>query len=186
MRRTPGVLAGLGLLVLAFGVAYSVPGNAQLQAPFVVSGQPGEQIVAQNLVVTVHDSQFAGEVVVGGWRGTTSGVWLVVDATVEARTERTGLDVDVFVDDVRYAATARISTDVLSGSVVDAGFPVTGAVLVELPADIVERPGARSATLRFSPGPDPRLASVIELELDLTSLQVDARVQRDPPRDGPR
>lgn len=186
MRRARGVLAGLGLLILAFGVAYSTPGDAQVQAPFVVSGEQGEQIVSEHLIVTVNDAQLADEVVVDEWRGTTSGLWLVVDATVEARTERSTVDVDVFIAGVRYPASGRISTKAVDGRVADAGFPVTGPVLVELPADILERAGARAARVRVSTGLDSRLDSVIEVELDLTSLEQHDQVEREPARDGDR
>lgn len=186
MRRAFAVLAGLGLLALAFGVAYSAPGDDEIEAPFVVSGELEQQVVSQHLVVTVLDAQLADEVVVETWRGTTSGVWLVVDATVQARTERSTVDVNVYIDGVRYPASGRISTDAVDGRVADAGFPVTGPVLVELPADIVERAGARSAIVRFSSGIDARLDSVIDVEVDLTSLQHDDRVDRESARDGER
>ena len=184
MKRAIAVLAGLGLLGLAFGVAYSAPGDAELQAPFPVAGELDEQVVSQHLVVTVHDAQLAQEVVVSDWRGTTSGVWLVIDATVEGRTERSGVDVDVFIDGVRYPSSGRISTDAVDGRVVDPGFPVTGPILIELPADILDRSGARTATVRFSSGIDVRLDSVIDLELDLTGLERDERTEREPAQEG--
>ena len=109
-----------------------------------------------------------------------------MDATVQARTERSTVDVNVYIDGVRYPASGRISTDAVDGRVADAGFPVTGPVLVELPADIVERAGARSAIVRFSSGIDARLDSVIDVEVDLTSLQHDDRVDRESARDGER
>ncbi|WP_395638805.1 hypothetical protein [Pseudolysinimonas sp.] len=186
MRRPLAVLAGLGLLLFAFGVAFSTPGDDEVQAPFSVAAEVGEETVSRHLVVTVHDAQLADEVVVDDWRGTTSGVWLVVDATIQARTERSTVAVNVFVDGVRYPATGRIGTDAVDGRVADAGFPVTGSVLVELPADILDHPGARTATVRFSSGIDARLDSVIDLEFDLTSLPSESRTERDPAREGDR
>lgn len=186
MTRARSVLAGLGLLALAFGVAFSTPGAAQVEAPFVVSGTVGEQAVSQHVVVTTHGLTLAEEVVIDSWVGTTSGIWLVVDATAEARTERSTFGVTVFVDGVQYSSTSRTSSDTLDGRVVDAGFPMTGAVLVELPADILDRPGARSATVRFSTDGDVRLDSVVELGVDLTALDVERRAERDVPREGTR
>lgn len=186
MRRALAVPAGLGLLLLAFGVAYSTPDDPQVQAPFVVTGGVGDEIVSQHLVVTVHEVSLAREVELDLWRGTTSGVWLVVDATAQARVERSNLAVDVYVDGVRYPASGRPGFDTLDAGVADAGFPVSGAVLVELPAGIQDHPGARSATLRFGQGLDVRLDSVIELDLDLTALGIADRAQVDTARAGER
>lgn len=186
MTRARSALAGLGLLLLAFGVAFSTPGDAQVEAPFAVTGTVGDQVVSQHLVVSVHAMTLADEVVLDGWVGTTSGVWLVVDATAEARTETSTFGATVFVDGVTYASTPRTSTDTLDGRVVDAGFPLTGSVLVELPADILDHPGARAATVRFSSDGDVRLDSVIEIGVDLTALDVATRVERDVPRAGAR
>lgn len=186
MRRGVGVVAGLGLLLLAFGVAYTTPGDAEVQAPFSTPGELDEQVVSRHLVATVHDMQLANEVVVEDWEGTTSGIWLVVDATLEARTQRSGVEVNVLIDGVRYLSTTRVGTDAVDGRVVDAGFPITGSVFVELPADILEQWGARSATVRFSEGIDSRLDSVIDYQVDLTELAFDKRVERDAARDGER
>jgi hypothetical protein len=186
MRPALALPAGLGLLLLAFGVAYSTPGDAQVQAPFPVTGEVGDQIVSQHLVATVNDVGLTEVVELDFWRGTTSGVWLVVDATIQARIERTGVDANVFIAGVRYAATNRTSTDTVDGRVADAGFPVTGSILIELPADAQTMPGADSATLRISPGLNARLDSVIELRLDLTQLDVADRVALETPRDGIR
>lgn len=184
MRRALAVPAGLGLLALAFGVAFSTPGDEQVEAPFAVTGELGEQIVSQHLVATVDDVALAREVELGFWDGTTSGVWLVVDATLQARVDRTTVDADVFIDGVRYAGTSRAGTDTLDGRVADAGFPLTGSILVELPADVRDLPGARAAVLRIGPGGDSRLDSVIELRIDLTALDVQDAVERDAVRDG--
>lgn len=186
MRRALGVPAGLGLLVLAFGVAYSAPGDPQVQQPFAVIGGVGDEIVSQHLVATVHEAGLAEVVQLDAWRGTTAGVWLVVDATVQARSERTTVDAKVFIDGALYPGTNRTSTDTLDGRVADAGFPVSGAILIELPADVQTRPGASTATLQLSAGGDVRLDSVIELTLDLTDYPVEARIERDTPRDGAR
>lgn len=186
MRRAVAGPAALGLLVLAFGVAYSSPGEREAQAPFAVTGDVGDQIVSQHLVATVHDAALAEVVELGSWRGTTSGVWLVVDATLQARVERSTVDVKVFVDGVHYPSTSRTGTDTVDGRIADAGFPVTGSILVELPADVQGRPGAAGATLQISTGGDVRLDSVIELTLDLTGYPVEPRVQRDTARDGAR
>jgi hypothetical protein len=186
MRRALAVPAAVGLLALAFGVAYSSPGDSQVYQPFAVSGQLGDEIVSQHLVATVHGAELAEVVELGSWRGTTAGVWLVVDATVQARSERSTVDAKVFIDGVLYPGTNRTSTDTVDGRVADSGFPVTGSILIELPADVQELPGAATATLQLSTGGDVRLDSVIQLTLDLTAYPIEARVERETPRDGTR
>ena len=184
MRRALAVPAGLGLLALAFGVAFSTPSDDQVEAPFVVSAELGEQTVSQHLVAQIDEVALARDVELGFWNGTTAGVWLVVDGTIQARVDRTTVDVEVEIDGVRYAGTSRTGTDTLDGRVVDPGFPITGSILVELPADILDVPGARSAVVRIKPGGDSRLDSVIELVVDLTALDVQDRVERETVRDG--
>lgn len=186
MRRALAAPAAVALLVLAFGVAYSSPSDREAEEPFAVTGDLGDEIVSQHLVFTVHEAAMAEVVDLGQWRGTTAGVWLVVDATVQARVERSTVDAKVFIDGVLYPSTGRTSTDTVDGRVADAGFPVTGTILVELPADVQTRPGASTATLQLSTGGDVRLDSVIELTLDLTAYPVAPRVERETPRDGTR
>lgn len=182
MRRIVAVPVGVGLTLMAFAVASTTPSDDALQAPFPVTGRIGEAIASQHHVATVHDALLAREVTLDSWDGTTSGVWLVLDATLAARVERSTVAVDLFVDGVRYPGTSRVGNDTLDGRVADAGFPLVGAVLLELPAGILEVPGARSATLRISSDGDTRLDSVVELGLDLTSLEVRDHVDLERPR----
>jgi hypothetical protein len=184
MNRVLGVLGGLGLLALAFGVTFTTPDDDQLQAPFAVTGEVGEQIVSGHLVLTVHEASLAREAEVGSWVGTTSGIWLVLETTMEGRVERTSVGADVYIDGIHYPASSR--PDSLDGSIVDAALPRSGGLLFELPADILDRPGARSAVVRIGPSFDPRLDSVAELHLDLTAFEIEDRVVLDPPRDGAR
>ncbi len=184
MRTAVAVPAGLGLIALAFGVAFSTPGDAQVEASFAVTGGLGEQIVSEHLVATVDEVGLVREVEVGFWRGTTAGIWLLIDATIDARVERTTVDVEVYVDGVRYSGTDRAGSATIDAGVVDAGFPLTGSALVELPADVTELPGARTAVLRIGTGGDQRLDSVIELVIDLTALEVRDSAERESVRDG--
>lgn len=184
MRARFALPLGIGLVLLAFGATLAEPSDEVTGAPFAVTGGLGDQLVSQHHVVTFRDAQFADEVALDRWEGTTSGVWLVVDATVEARVERMTVGVDVFVDGVRYAASDRSGGDTVDGSVADPGLPQTGPLLIELPSDIRERPGARSAVLRLGASGDTRLDSVIELRLDLTALDRVDRLEVEPTRDG--
>jgi len=181
VRRGLAVPAGIGLLLLAFGIAYTAPDDERAQAPFATRGTVGEELVARHHVATVHEVSLADRVEIDDWQGTTSGVWLVVDATLAARVETVTVVSSVFVGGVRYAGSSRPGIDTLDGRVADAGFPLRGAMLVELPRDILDVPAARAAVLRISGGGDARLDGVIELVLDLTTLEHVDRVQLSAP-----
>jgi len=182
VRRGVGIVAGLGLLAAAFGVAFTTPGDDAMQAPFPVTGGLGDRIESTYLVVRAHDAQLAHEVVLDGWTGTTAGIWLVVDTTLGARTESLSLGAELTVAGVRYRATQRV--DNLDGQALVAGLPISGPFLIELPADILDDPGARSAVLRLGPGFGLRLDSVVEITLDLTALDLVDVAEPEPVRDG--
>ena len=180
MRRALAYPAGIGLVLLAFGVSLAAPHDDDIEAPFPVTGDVGELIVSQHQVVTVHAVSLAREVELDSWEGTTAGVWLVVEATLASRVESTTVEANLFLDGVRFPGSNRPGTDVLGGRIADAGFPRVGAILIELPADVVERPGAHSATLRIASGTDVRLDSVVELSIDLPALELHDRVELEP------
>ncbi|MGV3713009.1 hypothetical protein [Pseudolysinimonas sp.] len=190
MRPALAIPAGLALALLAFGVSFSAPDTSVMEAPFPTTGSIGDEIVSEHLVVTVHDVSLADEVELeswtGTWEGTTAGIWLVVEATVAGRVDRVNVDADVLIDGVQYPATGRIDTDALNGRVADAGLPVSGPILIELPADVLEQGGARSAVLRIGPDGDVRLDAVVDVRLDLTALETQDRIVLEPARDGAR
>jgi len=185
-RRGWSILAGVALLAAAYGVTATIPSSELVKAPFGVRGAIGDRIVSQPMIVTVNEVFLADEVELDLWRGTTNGVWFVADATIAATVEREGVDVELYLDGVEYPSSSRADSSTVDGSVVDPGFPMTGPILIELPADVVDRPGARSAVLRISTGSDPRLDSVIELVIDLTQLDTDGSVELEPTRPGER
>lgn len=184
MKRRLPLLGGIGLLVLTFGVAYSTPASELIEAPFGATGAEGDRIVSEYIVAKVHDVAFADEVELGEWRGTTSGVWLVVDATLEARLERTGVHVEVLVGGVTYRASDRSDSDTVDGRVIDPGFPVRGVILVELPSNVRDQAGAASAIVRIADSFDSRLSSVVEFPVDLTELRRHDNVELVPVRPG--
>jgi hypothetical protein len=184
MKRRLPLLGGIGLLVLTFGVAYSTPASELIEAPFGATGAEGDRIVSEYIVAKVHDVQLADEVQLGEWRGTTSGVWLVVDATLEARLERTGVHVEVLVGGVTYRSSDRADSDTVDGRVIDPGFPIRGVILVELPDDVRDHAGAASAIVRIADSFDSRLASVVEVLADLTDLRRHDHAELVPVRPG--
>jgi hypothetical protein len=184
MKRRLPLLGGIGLLLLTFGVAYSTPASELIEAPFGATGVEGDRIVSEYIVAQVHDTELADEVQLGEWRGTTAGVWLVVDVTLEARLERTGVHAEVLVGGVTYRSSDRADSDTVDGPVIDPGFPVRGVILVELPGDVRDQPGAASAVVRIADSFDSRLSSIVEVPIDLTDLRQYDRVELVPVRPG--
>lgn len=184
--RAVGIVSGVALLAAAYAVTATIPSSPAVEAPFASRGAIGDEIVSQHLIGTVNAAFFADEVELEEWRGTTNGIWLVAETTLSATTEPEIIQVDLFVGGVRYPSSSR-GDGVLDESSVDAGFASTGPILVELPADVLERSGAREAVLRISTGlGDARLDSVIEVVIDLTQLDVDERVELAPTSTGAR
>lgn len=183
--RAVGILAGVALLAAAYAVTATIPTSQAVEAPFASRGVIGDEIVSQHLIGTVNEAHFADEVELDLWRGTTNGVWFIADTTLVATTAPEGTEVDLFIGGVRYPSSSR-GDGVVDESVVDAGFASTGPILIELPADVLDRPGAREAVLRISTGFDARLDSVIEVVIDLTQLDMDERVELEPTRTGAR
>jgi hypothetical protein len=182
VRRGVAVATGVGLLVLAFGVTLTEPGDDLSQQPFPVRGGVGQQLVASTFASTVTDVQLADRVDSDDWDGTTAGIWLVAAVTGEATVETVGLDAEVVVDGVEYDATARYGYQV-TDELLNVGFPLVGFVLVELPADILDAPGADGAVLRITPTFDYRLDSITEVAIDLTALPRVDRVDVDRARE---
>jgi hypothetical protein len=186
MKRGWAIVAGLGLLAAAYAVTATIPASQLIEAPFGSRGSLGDTVSSSQLIATVHEASLAHEVELDLWRGTSSGVWFVAEATVEATLESTLMDVDLFIDGVKYAATGRGEGDTVDENAVAVRFPRTGPVLIELPAEVLDFPGARSAVLRISAFGDDRLEGVIEIVIDLTTLEVLDRIELEPARDGSR
>lgn len=186
MKRVLAVAAGLGLLAVAYGVSYTTPGQPVLEAPFGTPAVIGEETTSRHLVVTFREVVLADEIEIASWEGTTSGVWLAGELTVEATTEPTTMRLDVFIDGVRYSGSGRIDDETVIGGLAEAGLPITGPFAVELPADVLDLPGARAAVIRVAGGGDSRLDSVVELTVDLTTLEHLDRAEYDGIRDGDR
>lgn len=177
------IAGGLALLGVTYAVAATVPSTAAMEAPFGTQGVIGETLSGRVLEATVTEVRFADELRADDWHGTTNGVWLVADAIVAGVIEPSTVTAVLIVDGVEYAATDRISFDALSERVVDPLLPIIGSIAFEVPADLPQAPGAGAATLVLQPGRDARLESVLEVRVDLTSLEHVDRIQLETPRE---
>ncbi|WP_411699515.1 hypothetical protein [Conyzicola sp.] len=194
-RPTPlwrHVANGAGLvviLVLAGVVAHTTPNDEQQQAPIPVRGQLGETLSGRNIVATVDEVRVAKTVEAGnGWAGPTTGVWVVVDASVESRISGgTTFGYARFtVGDVSYSASTRPDTATIAAIRLSAGIPWTGPLMFELPAALLSSDAARHAELQLAVSSDPRADSMIVIPVDLHAIEVASVIETDLPVWGAR
>lgn len=185
MRRAVPWLVALTMLVAAWFVAGATPeGEQRMVDPFPVAAHLNEPVSADNLAVTIHEVTLADRVSTGGWFA--EGTWLVVslDAALIHR-EPASLGIAyVSVGDRTFLASERVKAYEPDASINGWGLHVgtanSGTLVFELPLDIVDDAGASTAMLQLtlgtpqaglSPSENQQGAAVIELPLDLTSLE---------------
>jgi len=194
-RTTPRlrhVLNGAGLiviLVIAGVVAHTTPSREQQEAAIPVHGEVGETLEGRNIRATVNDVRVAESVEASnGWAGPTSGVWVVVDASVEARvTDLATLGyARIKVGDVTYSASTRPDQATIAETGLSVGIPWTGPLMFELPLPLVSSDLARHAELQFAVSNDPRADSMLVMPVDLQAIDIDAVIETDEPVWGAR
>ena len=193
-RTTPRwrqVANGAGLvviLVIAGVVAHTTPSEEQQEAAIPVRGQIGETLSGRNIRATVDDVRVAGSVEASnGWAGPTSGVWVVVDASVEARVDSATLGyARIKVGDVTYSASTRPDRATIAETGLSAGIPWTGPLMFELPLPLVSSDAAQHAELQLAVSNDPRADSMLVMPVDLYSLEIETVVETDQPVWGTR
>ena len=179
-RTTPRwrhVANGAGLaaiLVIAGLVVHTTPTEEQQQAPIPVRGQIGETLTGRNIRATVDDVRVAESVEASnGWAGPTTGVWVVVDASVEARVADARLAyARLKVGDVTYSASTRPDSATIAETQLSVGIPWTGPLMFELPLTLVSSDAARNAELQFAVDNDPRADSMLVMPVDLYSIDI--------------
>ena len=193
-RTTPRwrqVANGAGLvviLVIAGVVAHTTPSEEQQEAAIPVRGQIGETLSGRNIRATVDGVRVAGSVQASnGWAGPTSGVWVVVDASVEARVDSATLGyARIKVGDVTYSASTRPDRATIAETGLSVGIPWTGPLMFELPLPLVSIDAARHAELQLAVSDDPRADSMLVMPVDLYSLEIETVVETDQPVWGAR
>jgi hypothetical protein len=173
MRRLATVAVAAGLVGLAAVVTLTTPDEEDLTVPFAVRADDGETVTGRDIQARLSDPRLGEEATVGSWRGTTAGVWLSVEATVSPVVAPGIVDAQLTVGDYVFLSTSRPSTDTVTERAGEAGLPLSGVILFELPDTVAELPGADRAALTLATSSDPRLDSVIEYRIDLTALDVE-------------
>ena len=185
------VANGAGLvviLVLAGVVAHTTPNDEQQQAPLPVRGQVGETLSGRNIAATVDAVRVAESVEASnGWAGPTAGVWVVVDASVEANvTESIFGYARLKVGDVTYSASTRPDRATIAATGLSVGIPWTGPLMFELPRPLVTGDAARTAELQLAVDADPRADSMLVMPVDLSAIEIEKVVETGRPVWGAR
>jgi len=185
------VANGAGLvviLVLAGVVAHTTPNDEQQQAPLPVRGQVGETLSGRNIAATVDAVRVAESVEASnGWAGPTSGVWVVVDASVEANVTESNFGyARLKVGDVTYSASTRPDRATIAATGLSVGIPWTGPLMFELPRPLVSGDASRTAELQLAVDADPRADSMLVMPVDLSAIEIEKVVETGRPVWGAR
>jgi hypothetical protein len=171
-RHAVNGLALVGILAVAATVLHTAPDRERQQSPIIVDGALGERASGRNIAATVHSVTVTEAVTAGnGWAGGTSGVWVVVELSVEAvvTDQRAVLGTAVLrVGDSGFSASTRPGRATVAATSLATGIPLTGPLMFELPADVAAGASAAHATLELAANSDPRVDSQIVVPLDLT------------------
>lgn len=187
------VANGAGLvviLVIAGVIAHTTPSVAEKQAPIAVHGVLGETVSGRNILATVDEVRVARSVeAANGWAGGTTGVWVVVDASVEARVDDRDATLGyarLRVGDTTFSASTRPGDGTIAAKGMSVGIAWTGPLMFELPLDVVTSAAGADAELQLGLDADPRVDSLIVIPVDLNALDVDESVEAERPVWGAR
>jgi hypothetical protein len=178
IRRIVNGLVLVVLLVAAGFVIHSTPSDAERDAPIYVTGAIGDHLAGRNIGATVTDVRLADVVSTESWSGETAGVWVVVDVSAEAVETETAalLNVSLVIGDRTYSASTRPGLDTIANQALSVGIPIGGPVMFEVPADAL----TADAKVRISQSSDPRGDSVLEIPVDLSSLDIEPTLATEP------
>lgn len=169
LRGILALLAGLGLVVAAWGAMRIAPSTETVQAAVVVRADVGERGDGRDITATVFDVVIAESLTdddaFDPWNGETTGQWIVVEATAGTLLRGGSLNVKLFIDGLTVDGSGRPPLGMsLQAAALEPGIDISGWVAFEVPAD---RPLPETATIRFASGIDARLDTVVEVRLDL-------------------
>ncbi|MDH6180620.1 hypothetical protein M2152_000802 [Microbacteriaceae bacterium SG_E_30_P1] len=165
-------LVGLALIVAAGVVVALEPGEQVRQAPFIETVPLGVDGVGRNLEVRYTDVRLADSLLLEDSVARTQGLWVVVDLVAMNLTEPTGSQSFLLVDGFEYRGLDRLSGGFESDVLVP-GIPTEGTVFFEVPRQVSDR----TVRVALATGSDWRLDSAIAIDVDLSTLRVEDRIE---------
>jgi hypothetical protein len=189
-RHAANGAALVAILSVASLILHSTPSQEWQQSPISVPAAMNETATGRNVRATVHAVTVAKAVTAGnGWAGTTPGVWVVVDLSVEAVVDDQGAALGTAVlrvGETSFNASTRPDRGTLAAVRLATGIPLTGPIMFELPADVASSASAETATLELATNSDPRVDSLIVVPVDLGDAIVRDTLDVDFPEWGTR
>jgi hypothetical protein len=189
-RHLANGAALVALLGVAGVVSHTTPDEARQQGPIIVRGRLGDTLTGRNIRATVGDVRIADSVVASnGWNGSTPGVWVVVDASVEAVVDDFGASLGtavIRIGDTTWSASPRPGDATIALQSLDVGIPHSGPLMFELPRAVVTGQAAETAEIQLGENSDPRADSLLVVPVDLSSLVIEESIETPEPEWGTR
>lgn len=169
---TPGsvlrLLVGVLVIVVAALLWHRLPAPTQVFAPFDVHGGAGEQVTGRPIEATVHGVRIAPEVtaISAGRTGriAATGIWVVVDTTMQALLEPVMPEAELLLDGNTYRPSERFLLENLDGGgKLSPGISARGTWVFDVATNLVDGPAP--FVLRFWTG-DGRLDSRLVISVD--------------------
>lgn len=167
--------AGAALIAAAWGIAVITPSEAAPEQPFPVMVEVGETGIGRDIAVTVVDVRRAETARTDEW--SAAGNWVVVDLDAAAVVSEAGNSLALATLDLggrTFRASERPES--LLGHPLSVAAARSGSVAFELPEEVT----GGMAVLTFGVSTDPRLDSLIVLEVDLGDIPVEDRAELTP------
>jgi hypothetical protein len=176
----------VAILAVAAIVQSTTPTDEQRDAAIAVRGPIGAALTGRNIAATIRSVKLARTVsAANGWKGETTGVWVVVEASAAAVVDDTNgpsLNAVLRIGDTTYTASSRPRT---AGTIADTplsvGIPWNGPLMFEIPKSVARSSAARSASIEIAPKFDTRADSIVIVTVDLTSRDIRSSVSTPAP-----
>jgi hypothetical protein len=182
LRHTIHGLGFVALLAVAAVITHTTPSYQQWQGPIPVHAEIEQTVSGRNIEATVTQVRVTRSVTTSnGWAGETTGIWVVVDATVAAVVDD---DIplattELQIGSVTYSASLRPGTSTLANSPLSTGIPRSGSLVFEIPEAVLTSEEGADATVRLAANGDPRSDSIVVVPVDLTTLAIENSITLD-------
>ncbi|MFV9633049.1 hypothetical protein [Mycobacterium neumannii] len=178
-RRALTVIATVVVIAAAAVVWQNLPTPPDITGPFDVYGEAGQRAAGRDVAATVTDVRISSQVD----SVAPAGVWVVVDATLEAPVTTELPRSDLIVGPNTYTPTDRFFLKTLRGNV-RPGIAQRGSWVFDVAPALVESGSSAPITLRVWTGYDEQLDSRLVIDVPLAdahrvqTLRLEAPVER--------
>ena len=165
------------LIVASWLVAFVTPTEAERDAPFVTNMTIGERATGRNLSATIDAVRLSYAVHTDTWAAEGPTLWVIIELSAEAVRDDSGAllaGTTLRVGDRTYCASERPES--LRRQGLSTGIATSGVLAFELPEAATDGYGV----LDLSLADDPRVDSVLRLDIDLAALDVESDIELAP------